>query len=95
MFKSGDTFGEIALIYNIKRQATISAHGDRPFGLLVVDKDDFFRIQSPVSNEAEKMSFLENKVPIFKIIDYPIKTLNEKEGNKIFSIFFRHGIIFY
>jgi CRP-like cAMP-binding protein len=88
--KRGDSFGDLAIINNVRRTATVTVHGTRLLCLLAIDKEDFFLIQSPVSNQAQKEQFLRNKVPLLSLLNYPIaELLNEKKA--CFPIFYRTG----
>ena len=60
VYKSGQSFGELALINNIKRSATITALEDSHFATL--DKENFNKIMSKIIKKKFKfqLEFLAN-----------------------------------
>lgn len=95
MLKRGDSFGELAIINNTKRTASVRVHGNKPLCMLCVNKDDFYRIQGG-KNLIDKLNFLQTSVPLLNNIEYPFDLL-EKENTKshvCFSIYYRKGTFF-
>ena len=90
--KRGDCFGDLALIKNIHRNATITVFGNHSLSLLVVDKEDFFKIQTPLTTDAERYLFLKNRVNILEISNYPVEILNKLERTKLLSIYYKNGM---
>lgn len=92
VFKRGDSFGDKSIINNTPRTSSVSVSGTRPICLLEIDKDDFFKIQSPVSSEAERKDFLQ-KVDLFNLINYNFQSLmNDNRNNQaLCSIYFKNG----
>ncbi len=89
--KRGDCYGEVDLIKNQLRQHTITVYGNIPIGLLIIESEDFFQIQTPVLSVDERHKFLCNRVNFFKLIAYPVQKLRNVSKFKLFSIYYRMG----
>ena len=92
--KAGDAFGEMSIINDTNRAATITAVGNKKLGLLLIDKKDFFLIQAPVISDSDRVEFLKNKIGILKhCVDYPYDELKaqSKHSSALVSVFYRKG----
>ena len=92
VFKRGDTFGDKSIINNTPRSSSVSVSGTRPICLLVIEKQDFFKIQSPVSSEAERIDFLKNCY-LFNLVKYNFLSLMSENRNNqaLCSIYYKNG----
>ncbi|CAF0883056.1 unnamed protein product [Brachionus calyciflorus] len=95
VFKRGDSFGDKAIIKNTLRLTSVTVSGNRPICLLYLEKEEFYKIQTPVSNEKERMEFLETKVKLLNMVKYDFKKLvNDNRNNQaLCSIYFKNGQI--
>ena len=91
--KRGDCFGDLALINNTRRASTITVCGEHPLSVLVIEREDFFRVQTPITSEAERNLFLKNKVSVLQAINYPVEILNQTQQKNLFSIYYRNGLL--
>ena len=89
--KRGDCFGDEDIIKNQQRSQTVTVVGQIPCGMLIINKEDFFIIQTPMSTKEERFKFLQNKVNFLKVIDYPVNKLNNLDRQYLFSIYYRTG----
>jgi hypothetical protein len=90
--KRGDCYGELDIIKNQRRTQTITVIGNTSCGLLLITKEDFFIIQTPISSAEERFKFLQNKVTFLKLISYPIDKLNKLDRVHCFSVYYRTGL---
>jgi hypothetical protein len=93
----GDCFGDVSIINNSNRNATITVKGNQPLCLLLIDRENFFAIQSPMISRTEKhkaeLEFLRSKVKLLSNLNYPfddLTTLNQN-NNAYCSIYYRQG----
>lgn len=97
--KRGDCFGDISIINNTNRNATITVKGSQPLALLLIDKDNYFAIQSPIVSRAEKhkaeLDFFKTKVKLLSNLNYPFDELNSlnQNNNAYCSIYYRQGTV--
>ncbi len=91
--KRGDCYGDQDIIKDQLREHTITVFGKTPCGLLVIEKEDFYKIQTPVLSIEERFKFIQNKVNFFKIIAYPVQKLKNLPRVHCFSIYYRNGKI--
>ena len=95
--KRGDCFGDLAIINNSNRTATISVKGSQPLCLLLIDRKDFFAIQTPMINRSEKhrseLDFFKTRVKLLSTLNYPFDELTNlnQNNNAYCSIYYRQG----
>ena len=73
------------------REHTITVFGKIPCGVLVIEKEDFYKIQTPVLSLDDRFRFIQNKVNFLKVIAYPVQKLRILPRTSCFSIYYRSG----
>ncbi len=74
------------------REHTITVFGKIPCGVLVIEKEDFYKIQTPVLSLDDRFRFIQNKVNFLKVIAYPVQKLRNLPRTSCFSIYYRSGM---
>ncbi|KAK3607722.1 hypothetical protein CHS0354_016749 [Potamilus streckersoni] len=87
----GQSFGEVGLIFNTKRTATVESA--TPMEVLVIGKEDFIRIfmdSEHPDKEAEHIGFL-RQVPLFQ--NWPIESIKEEPGSCLINYYKRGTLV--
>lgn len=89
--KRGDMFGELALIKNTKRNASIISH--TKISLLSIHKSYFFSVLTAFSNPNENIEFLIDKVPLLLKCGYPVDKFKYFPEGTLNDVYLRKDVL--
>ena len=92
--KRGDGFGDLGIINNTRRSASVINNNIEPLFLLSFDKKNYFDIQGSTVTKKDNIEFLKKRCDVFKKLNYQVKKINNIFDDYV-MIHFRKSILIF